>query len=221
MNKLLIQKGPFMGKVFLNLIFQSMVAYTAAKSVSKQRALEYHFAYIWGPIALFLLLAFVRVSFEVKFALLTLISALIGIGLKSRSYGEDVIKDVIKMFSAMFVLGFISVQMGMDLRVFGFILTLMLIGFIMLIIFSRIEKKHFGFRDLFELFLFFAGRKAPGRVGEGPHMPRESFWNQGINIKRIENFGIHPKFEIGKCLSSFLISGWILQSGSFIIVLAF
>ena len=157
MNKLLIQKGPFMGKVFLNLIFQSMVAYTAAKSVSKQHALEYHFAYIWGPIALFLLLAFVRVSFEVKFALLTLISALIGIGLKSRSYGEDVIKDVIKMFSAMFVLGFISVQMGMDLRVFGFILTLLLIGLIMLIIFSRIEKKRISRIGvlLFALFIVY------------------------------------------------------------------
>ena len=67
------------------------------------------------------------------------------------------IKDVIKMFSAMFVLGFISVQMGMDLRVFGFILTLMLIGFIMLIIFSRIEKKRISRIGvlLFALFIVY------------------------------------------------------------------
>ena len=135
MNKLLIQKGPFMGKVFLNLIFQSMVAYTAAKSVNKQHAIYYHLAYILGPIALFLFLAFVRVSFEVKFAILTLISVLIGIMMKKRDYGEDIIKDVIKMFSVMFVLGFISVQMGIDLRVFGFILTLLLLGLIALLVF--------------------------------------------------------------------------------------
>ena len=157
MNKLLIQKGPFMGKVFLNLIFQSMVAYTAAKSVNKQHAIDYHLAYILGPIALFLFLAFVRVSFEVKFARLTLISAMIRIMVKKRDYGEDIIKDVIKMFSIFFVLGFISVQMGIDLRVFGFILTLLLLGLIALLVFSGIEKKRisrFGVL-LFALFIVY------------------------------------------------------------------
>jgi FtsH-binding integral membrane protein len=99
----------------------------------------------------------VRVSFEVKFAILTLISALIGIMMKKRDYGEDIIKDVIKMFSVMFVLGFISVQMGIDLRVFGFILTLLLLGLIALLIFSGIERKHLSRYGvlLFALFIVY------------------------------------------------------------------
>jgi FtsH-binding integral membrane protein len=80
-----------------------------------------------------------------------------GIMMKKRDYGEDIIKDVIKMFSVFFVLGFISVQMGIDLRVFGFILTLLLLGLIALLVFSGIEKKRisrFGVL-LFALFIVY------------------------------------------------------------------
>ena len=61
------------------------------------------------------------------------------------------------MFSVMFVLGFISVQMGIDLRVFGFILTLLLLGLIALLVFSGIEKKHLSRYGvlLFALFIVY------------------------------------------------------------------
>ena len=33
----------------------------------------------------------------------------------------------------------------------------------------------------------FPGRGGPGNVWEGPYMPGENFWNQGINNKRNQN----------------------------------
>ena len=120
----------FILKVFLNLLFQTMVMYIAAKKSTQ----------LIGPpinhrdIALYLiktmlliLIAFVPMPIVPKFILLTLFSALVGSAIRSRPGLEDALKETTYIFALMVLMGVVSLQLGIDLRPMGIFLFISLL----------------------------------------------------------------------------------------------
>jgi FtsH-binding integral membrane protein len=111
-----MKKGPFMGMVFTNLIFQCFVAYTAATRIDKAHVDKNLWMYLLAFIGSFMSLILVNMSVPVKVLVFTVFSAITGALLSRNERSPEVIKEVGMIFGAMLVLGLVSVQLNIDLR---------------------------------------------------------------------------------------------------------
>ena len=155
------KKGPFMGAVFSNLIFQGLIAYQSAKTVienpeyKKFMAKNALFNFIL-LISLFLILVFAKLGLPIKFTLFTICSILMGAYLSPQSDIKEALLEVISVFIIMFILGILSVHFGFDLRPFGIILILGLLALIISRFVSPGKKKYAKIGSLlFALFIVF------------------------------------------------------------------
>jgi len=154
-------KKTFMSAVFANLIFQGLVAYQSAKTVIENpqysdfmaRNALLNLLLLFG---LFLTLVFVKMSLPVKFMIFTLISALIGAYISPQADAKESLLEVVGIFIALFVLGLLSVQFGLDLRPMGIFLFLALLALLVSRLFSPGKKKYAKIGSLiFALFVVY------------------------------------------------------------------
>jgi FtsH-binding integral membrane protein len=144
MDPILIKKAPFMGMVFANLIFQSLVAYTTAVKIDKKHVADNILKYIIASVLLILVLAVMsayKVNIPAKFIVFTMYSIVSGALLSTRKSGLQAIREVGAIFGAMFVLGIVSIQLKIDVRPYFPILALILLG-VLLSRFIGVEKKN-------------------------------------------------------------------------------
>jgi FtsH-binding integral membrane protein len=154
-------KGTFMSAVFANLIFQGLVAYQSAKTVVENPQYSDFMARnallnLLLLLGLFLTLVFVKMSLPVKFMIFTLISALIGAYISPQADAKESLLEVVGIFIALFVLGFLSVQFGLDFRPMGIFLFLALLALLVSRLFSPDKKKYAKIGSLiFALFVVY------------------------------------------------------------------
>jgi len=143
MDPILIRKAPFMGMVFANLVFQSLVAYTTAVKIDKKHVAENVLFYIIASVLLILTLAIMssyNVNIPAKFIVFTMYSVVAGVLLSTRKTGLQAIREVGAIFGAMFILGIVSIQLKIDLRPYFPILALILLG-VLISRFIGVENK--------------------------------------------------------------------------------
>jgi FtsH-binding integral membrane protein len=154
-------KKTFMSAVFANLIFQGLVAYQSAKTVVENPQYSDFMARnallnLLLLLGLFLTLVFVKMSLPVKFMIFTLISALIGAYISPQADAKESLLEVVGIFIALFVLGLLSVQFGLDLRPMGIFLFLALLALLVSRLFSPGKKKYAKIGSLiFALFVVY------------------------------------------------------------------
>tara|TARA_B100001996_G_scaffold370282_1_gene344520 strand:+ start:364 stop:972 length:609 start_codon:yes stop_codon:yes gene_type:complete len=163
-QKLLKQKMPFMRNVFMNLIFQSVVVYLSAKASLENASLsDFISTYPYAiPLLLFAsTIAFIysktlKLNIQMKFALLTFMSSLLGASLSPSANIQEALQEVIAIFVAMFFLGVASVYMGFDLRPLGLLLVFGLFGLIIARIATNGKNSYSNIATLlFALFIVF------------------------------------------------------------------
>lgn len=163
-QKLLKQKMPFMSNVFMNLIFQSVVVYLSAKASLENESIgDFISTYPYAvPLLLFAsTIAFsfskaLKLNIQMKFALLTFMSSLLGASLSPSANIQEALIEVIAIFVAMFFMGLASVYMGFDLRPLGLILVFGLIGLIIAKIAAKGKNSYSNVATLiFALFIVF------------------------------------------------------------------
>lgn len=134
------KKGPFMGMVFTNLIFQCFVAYTAAINSDKSQVDKNLWLYLIAFIGTFMSLIIVKMSIPMKVLVFTIFSAVSGAILSRNDRSPKVIKEVAMIFAGMLILGLVSVQLKIDLRPYTPILTAALMGLIVSQMFGATRK---------------------------------------------------------------------------------
>lgn len=150
------KKGPFMGIVFSNLIFQCFVAYTAAIKADKAHVDKNRWMYLIAFIASLLTLTMGNLSIQMKVVLFTIFSAITGALSSRHEYSPELIKEVGMIFTGMLILGIVSIQLKIDLRPYTPILIAALVGLIVARLFSK-ERKNLGKIGtlLFAIFVVF------------------------------------------------------------------
>jgi hypothetical protein len=126
----LAKKGPFMGMVFTNLIFQCFVAYTAATRIDKAHVDKNLWLYLLAFIGSFMSLIVVDMSVPMKVLVFTIFSAVTGAVLSRSERTPQLIREVGMIFTAMLILGLVSVQLNIDLRPYTPALVAVLMGLI-------------------------------------------------------------------------------------------
>lgn len=147
----LTKKGPFMAMVFTNLLFHASVAYTSAlrnQNHFEKNKVLYFVVFLATMIPL--LLGRPK-SLLARFVLFTLFSIATGAMVAK---GVDVIKEVMVVFFAMLLLGFVSIQLGIDMRPYGFHLAMALFATIIFRIASGQKIKQV-MSTLFAAFIVF------------------------------------------------------------------
>jgi len=127
-----------MAKVFANLIFQSSVAFLTANAIAQNSAFDAHVArnivlYALLTVASILMMVFVDFSLRTKFIVFTAMSALIAMTMSAvRTMDKEQLREtllgVFSIFTVMFVLGVVSIQMNINLLPLGAFLFFVLIG---------------------------------------------------------------------------------------------
>lgn len=143
-----MEKAPFMAMVFTNLLFQSSVAYMSALRNQDHFEKNKVLYFVTFLATLVPLLLGRPKSLLARFVLFTLFSIAVG---AMSAKGIDVIKEVLVVFSAMLLLGFVSVQLGIDLRPYGFHLAMLLLATILF----RIASGQKIMSTLFAAFIVF------------------------------------------------------------------
>jgi FtsH-binding integral membrane protein len=122
------KKGPFMGMVFTNLIFQCFVAYTTATNSDKAHVNKNLWLYLIAFIGSFMSLLVVDMSVTMKVLAFTIFSAVTGAILSRNDRSPKVIQEVAMIFVAMLILGLVSIQLKIDLRPYTPILIAALVA---------------------------------------------------------------------------------------------
>ena len=132
----------FLSKVFANLIFQSIVTYTSAKTIIEDERLSEVVAanmlkYLIAYIVSILMFALTK-NIIGRFVAFTVISMLTGVFLSQSSVKnvKDALLDAVTIFITMFVLGVATHLMGYDLSILGYVLFVSLVGMILFRLFT-------------------------------------------------------------------------------------
>jgi hypothetical protein len=127
-------KLPFLGQVFLNLIFQCSLALSLARNpLVEESARRNMLAYFIGSIGVILALAFAKASTPVRFIMLTLFSTLTGALMSLNKPSTEALEEVVRVFVALLVVGALSAALGLDLRTMYIVLFVALLA----LLFSR------------------------------------------------------------------------------------
>ena len=135
----------FIAKVFLNLLFQILVMYFAAKKSEKVIGPPsgYDLGLYLLKFVLLVLIAFVPMPLPVKFLLLTIFSALAGAAIRSRKNLESALKETAYIFVVLVIIGVISVQLGIDLRPLGIFLMISLVALLIFRLFNLTSREDY------------------------------------------------------------------------------
>lgn len=135
----------FIAKVFLNLLFQILVMYFAAKKSEKVIGPPsgYDLGLYFLKFVLLVLIAFVPMPLPVKFLLLTIFSALAGAAIRSRKNLESALKETAYIFVVLVIIGVISVQLGIDLRPLGIFLMISLVALLIFRLFNLTSREDY------------------------------------------------------------------------------
>lgn len=132
----------FLSKVFANLIFQSIVTYTSAKTIIEDERLSEVVAanmlkYLIAYIVSILMFALTK-NIIGRFVAFTVISMLTGVFLSQSGVKnvKDALLDAVTIFITMFVLGVATHLMGYDLSILGSVLFVSLVGMILFRLFT-------------------------------------------------------------------------------------
>ena len=143
----------FIGQVFANLVFQTGLALTIARNPLVEESMRRNLLlYVVSSFALILTLAFVDASLPVRFALLTAFSAVSGAILSQNRPSSELLEEVVRVFLALAIVGFISGAVGLDLRSTYMFMFVALIGLLVFRLFTGMDVKKFG-AFLFGLFV--------------------------------------------------------------------
>jgi hypothetical protein len=146
-------KLPFLGQVFLNLILQCSIALSVAKNpLVEERVRRNVLLYFMGSIGVVLTLAFADASLPVRFALLSLFSALSGALMSQNKPTTEVVDEVVRVFVALLVVGAASAALGLDLRTMYIVLFVALLGLLLSRVLTGMKMAKFG-AFLFGLFV--------------------------------------------------------------------
>ena len=140
---IIAKKGPFMGMVFTNLIFQCFVAYTAAINSDKAHVNKNLLMYLIAFIGTFMSLIMIKMSIPMKLVVFTIFSGVSGALLSRNERTPQMIKEVGMIFTGMLILGIMSVQLKIDLRPYTPLIVAALMGLIVSRLFGA-ERKDFG-----------------------------------------------------------------------------
>jgi FtsH-binding integral membrane protein len=136
----IIKKGPFMGMVFTNLIFQCFVAYTTAINSDKSHVDKNLILYLVAFVGTFMSLIVVKMSIPMKVLVFTIFSGVSGAILSRNERTPQMIKEVAMIFAGMLILGLVSIQLKIDLRPYTPILVAGLMGLIVSQMFGATRK---------------------------------------------------------------------------------
>ena len=146
-------KLPFLGQVFINLIFQCAIALSIAKNpLVEEQVRRNSLLYFIASIGLILALAFAKASPGVRFFMLTTFSAVAGALMSQNKPTTEVVQDALNMFVAMLVVGGISAAAGLDLSSVYVFLSMGLIALIVMRLFTGKKMSQVGVY-LFGLFV--------------------------------------------------------------------
>jgi hypothetical protein len=143
----------FVSQVFANLVFQTGLALTIAQNPSVEEHVRRNvLLYVVGSFGVILALAFATASLPVRFALLTAFSAISGALLSTNRPSREVLEEVVRVFVALTVVGFVSTAVGLDLRKMYAFMFIALLGLLATRLFTGMDAKKFG-AFLFGLFV--------------------------------------------------------------------
>lgn len=146
-------KLPFIGQVFLNLIFQCAIALSVAKNPTVEESVRRNMLlYFVASIGVILTLAFAKAPLPVRFFLLTLFSGISGALMSQNKPTAELIQEVMNIFIAMVVVGAISAALGLDLRSMYLFLFVALIALVIFRAFSGLKMSQVG-AFIFGLFI--------------------------------------------------------------------
>jgi len=146
-------KLPFLGQVFLNLIFQCSLALSLARNPLVEESVRRNvLLYFIGSIGVILTLAFAKASTPVRFTLLTLFSALTGALMSQNKPSSEALEEVVRVFIALLVVGAISATLGLDLRTMYIVLFVALLALLFSRVLMGMKMAKFG-AFLFGLFV--------------------------------------------------------------------
>lgn len=136
----------FVAKVFLNLFFQVLVMYLSAKRsnvvIGNERSFIDLVLYL-SKFIILLVIAFVPMPLPIKFALLTVFSALAGAAVRTNKNLENALKETSFIFLVLVVVGIISVQLGIDMRPVGIFLIISLFGLLLFRLFNLTSREDY------------------------------------------------------------------------------
>jgi FtsH-binding integral membrane protein len=143
----------FVGQVFANLVFQTGLALAVARSPQVEESVRRNMLlYVVSSFGLILALAFAKASQPVRFALLTAFSVVSGALLSLNRPSGEVLEEVVRVFVALTIVGFISSLAGLDLRQMYMFMFVALLGLLVARMFTGMDGKKFG-AFLFGLFV--------------------------------------------------------------------
>jgi len=146
-------KLPFLGQVFINLIFQCALALAIAKNPLVEESVRRNMLlYFVASIGIILTLAFAKAPTPVRFFLLTLFSGVSGALMSQNKPTAELIQEVMNIFIAMVVVGAISAALGLDLRSMYIFLFVALIALLVMRAFSGMNMSQVG-AFIFGLFV--------------------------------------------------------------------
>lgn len=136
----------FVAKVFLNLFFQVLVMYLSAKRsnvvIGNERSFIDLVLYL-SKFIILLVIAFVPMPLPIKFALLTVFSALAGAAVRTNKNLENALKETSFIFLVLVIVGIISVQLGIDMRPIGIFLIFSLLGLLLFRLFNLTSREDY------------------------------------------------------------------------------
>jgi hypothetical protein len=134
-------------------VFQTGLALTIAQNPSVEEHVRRNvLLYVVGSFGVILALAFATASLPVRFALLTAFSAISGALLSTNRPSREVLEEVVRVFVALTVVGFVSTAVGLDLRKMYAFMFIALLGLLATRLFTGMDAKKFG-AFLFGLFV--------------------------------------------------------------------
>jgi FtsH-binding integral membrane protein len=142
------KKMPFLATVFVNLAFQMFIMYRAVELTINNAdlndfATKNRLILLLSSIGIILALTMAKsLSIPVKFVLLTLFSALVGMRMHKITDIKGALLEASAIFMAMVFAGLVTVKLGYDLSVLGMVLFFALIALIFARLLSPSKEKY-------------------------------------------------------------------------------